>query len=267
MKNITLTLLIALFVLNAAWAQTPVPAKAQSKPIALTGAVAHLGNGQVIQNSIIAFDKGKLTLVLDATTSKVDLSRYEAINVAGKHVYPGFILPNSQIGLQEVSSVRAMNDYTERGELNPNIRALISYNTDTEYTASFRFNGVLLAEATPTGGLISGSSSVMEMEGWNWEDAAHTIDMGIHMNWPPMMRRQFDFNTFSFSESANKDYEKQVGELEQFFVEATAYGKLATKETNLKFEAMQGLFDGKKTLLMIWLNPQPKVMRCRSAAK
>lgn len=267
MKKLIYTLLMALFMLNTTWAQTPVPAKAQSKPIALTGGMAHLGNGKVIQNSIITFDKGKLTTVADATTVKLDLTGHEVINISGKHVYPGFILPNSQIGLQEVSSIRAMNDYTERGEINPNVRALISYNTDTEYTASFRFNGVLLAEATPVGGLISGSSSMMEMEGWNWEDAAHTVDVGIHMNWPPMMRRQFDFNTFSFSESVNNDYEKQVGELERFFAEAVSYGKLSSKEANLKFDAMQGLFDGKKTLLIHANNPKEIVASVRFAQR
>ncbi len=93
--------LIIFFVVLAqiVQAQTPVPAKPQTKPIALTGGVAHLGNGQVIQNSLIAFDKGKLTIVGDATTSKTDLSGYEVINITGKHVYPGFILPSSVVGL------------------------------------------------------------------------------------------------------------------------------------------------------------------------
>jgi imidazolonepropionase-like amidohydrolase len=181
---------LALVVASASvFAQAPAPAKAQAKPIALTGGVTHLGNGEVIQNSIIAFDKGKLTVVADATTSKIDLSAYEVIDINGKHVYPGFILPNSQLGLAEVSSIRAMNDNAETGILNPNVRSVISYNTDSEYIPTFRFNGVLLAETTPQGGLISGQSSVMEMEGWNWEDAAHTVDVGIHMNWPPLTRR------------------------------------------------------------------------------
>ncbi len=267
MKKIIYTFLIALLVWNTTAAQTPVPAKAQSKPTVLMGATAHLGNGSVIQNSIIAFDKGKLTIVADATVTRMDLSGYEVIDVSGKHVYPGFILPNSQVGLQEVSSVRAMNDYTERGELNPNVRSVISYNTDTEYTPTFRFNGVLLAEATPTGGLISGSSSVMEMEGWNWEDAALAVDIGIHMNWPPLVRRQFDFNTFTFAETANKEYEKQVSDLERFFAEAAAYGKLAAKEANLKFDAMQGLFDGKKTLLIHANNPKEIVASVRFAQR
>lgn len=248
-------------------AQTPFPAKAQAKPVALTGATAHLGNGQVIQNAIVAFDKGKLTIVADATTSRFDLTGYEVINVSGKHIYPGFILPNSQIGLQEVSAIRAMNDYTERGEMNPNVRSIISYNTDTEYVPTYRFNGVLLAETTPTGGTISGTSSVVEMEGWNWEDAAHTVDIGVHLNWPPITRRQFDFNTFTFAESANKDYEKQVGELEMFFAEATSYGKLSSKEANLKMEAMQGLFDGKKTLFLHVSNPKEIVESVRFAQR
>ncbi|MCS6973658.1 MAG: amidohydrolase family protein [Cyclobacteriaceae bacterium] len=262
----TFVYITLLFLLGVAYAQTPVPAPPQSKPIALTGATAHLGNGQVINNAVVAFDKGKLTIVAPAS-SNPNLSGYEVINVSGKHIYPGFILPNSQVGLQEVTSIRAMNDFQERGEMNPNVRALIAYNTDSEFIPTFRFNGVLLAEATPTGGTISGTSSVMEMEGWNWEDAAHSIDIGIHMNWPSMMRRQFDFNTFTFSEQANNEYDKQVTELHQFFTEAKAYGQQAARETNLKFEAMQGLFDGRKILFIHAGSPKEIVESVRFAQR
>lgn len=267
MKKLIYIQFVALFIVQLAWAQKPVPAKPQSKPIALTGGVAHIGNGQVIQNSLITFDKGKLTAVADATVIKTDLSGYEVINIAGKHVYPGFILPSSQVGLQEVSSIRAMSDNSEAGEMNPNVRSVISYNADSEYPPSYRFNGVLLAESTPTGGTISGSSSLMEMEGWNWEDALHSADIAIHMNWPAIARRQFDFNTFSFSESPNKDYEKQVTALESFFADATSYGKLSSKEVNLKLEAVQGLFDGKKTLMIHANNPKEIVESVRSAQR
>ena len=249
------------------WTQTPVPAKPQEKPIALTGGTAHLGNGQVIENAIIGFDKGKLTLVADASKEKPDLSGYEVIDIKGKQVYPGFILPNSQVGLSEVSSIRAMHDDTEQGELNPNVRSVIAYNTDSEFIPTFRFNGVLLAETTPTGGLISGTSSVMEMDGWNWEDAVHTQDIGVHLNWPPRMKRQFDLSTFTFAETPNKDYDKQTGELQQLFDEATGYGKLTTKEVNLKFEALQGLFDGKKTLFIHADDPKGIVESIRFAQR
>lgn len=237
-------------------AQKPVPANPQSKPIALQGGVAHLGNGQVIKNSIITFDKGKLTLVADATVAKVDLTGYEVINISGQQVYPGFILPNSQVGLEEVSAIRAMSDSNEEGDLNPNVRSVISYNADSEFPPTFRFNGVLLAETTPRGGTIPGTSSVMEMEGWNWEDATHTADVAIHLNWPVFQRRQFDFNTFSFTQQPNKDHDKQVANLEKFFADALAYGSQSSKETNLKMEAMQGLFDGRKALIIHTNNPK-----------
>ncbi len=265
MKRINIFILAALITVNIAWAQKPVPAAPQSKPIALTGGTAHIGNGQVLQNALITFDKGKITTVVDATTAKVDLSGYEVINIAGKHVYPGFILPNSQIGLEEGRSIRAMSDSNEEGDLNPNVRAVISYNADSEYPPTFRFNGVLLAETTPRGGTIPGSSSLMEMEGWNWEDALHTADMGIHLNWPAITRRQFDFNTFTSSEAPNKDYEKDVTNLEHFFMDAAAYGQQSSREENLKLDAMQGLFDGSKTLFIHADNPKEIISSIKSS--
>jgi imidazolonepropionase-like amidohydrolase len=254
-------------MVNIAWAQKPVPAPAQSKPIALTGGTAHIGNGQVMENALITFDKGKITNVVNAATVKLDLSGYDVISITGKHVYPGFILPNSQVGLEEVSSIRAMSDSNEEGEFNPNVRAVISYNADSEFPPTFRFNGVLLAETTPQGGTIPGSSSLMEMEGWNWQDALHTADIGIHMNWPAISRRQFDFSTFTVSETPNKDYDKQVNSLEHFFMDAAAYGQQTSKETNLKMEAMQGLFNGTKTLMINAANPKEIVSSIRTAQR
>lgn len=265
-KIISYSIALILLTAHCVQSQTPVPAKPQDKKIVLSGGVAHLGNGTVIQNSVIGFDKGKLTIVADAATNP-SISGYEEVKITGKHVYPGFILPNSQMGLTEVSSIRAMNDFNERGEMNPNVRALPAYNTDNELTSTMRFNGILLAESTPTGGLISGSSSVMEMEGWNWEDAAHSVDISIHLNWPPRMKREFDFATFSFSEVVNKDYDKNVNDLNQFFADAIAYGKLGSKERNLKMEAMQGLFDGKKSLSIHTDHPKEIIESVRFAQK
>lgn len=250
MKKIINILLVSVLVVSTVTAQVPIPAKAQDKPILLIGGVAHIGNGQVIQNSAIGFDKGKITLVADATAGNINQAGYEIININGKHVYPGFILPNSQIGLQEVSSVRAMSDMAERGAMNPNVRSIISYNTDSEFMATFRYNGVLLAETTPVSGRISGTSSVVEMEGWNWEDAAHTVDMGMHVNWPSKMTSTFDFATFTRKTEPNKEYDNQVAELGDYFKDAIAYGAASSKVANLKLGAMLGLFSGDKTLFL-----------------
>lgn len=248
MKRIINSIVLCAFVVMPALAQVPIPVGDQEGPILLTGGVAHLGNGEIIENSAIGFDNGKLTIV--GTAGQVDASAYEEVKIDGKHVYPGFILANSQVGLVEVSSIRAMRDNAERGSINPNVRSIVSYNTDSEFIATFRFNGVLLAETTPVGGRVSGTSSVVEMEGWNWEDAAHTVDMGLHVNWPSKMNTRFDFATFTRQSLPNKDYDKQVMELADHFNDAVAYGSAADKVTNLKMDAMQGILDGSKTLFL-----------------
>lgn len=249
MKNLIYIFFICCLVVDTINAQVPIPVSEQAGPILLKGGVAHLGNGQVIRNSVIGFDKGKLTIVADVNRAP-NSDGYKVIDISGQHVYPGFILPNSQLGLVEVSSVKAMNDNAERGSINPNVRSVVAYNTDSELIATMRFNGILLAETTPTGGTISGCSSVMEMEGWNWEDACHTMDIGIHLNWPPRLRRQFDFNTFTVNTTPNKNYDKDVENLKKHFSDAVAYHQMEHKEANLKLEAMKGLFAGTQTLFI-----------------
>ena len=71
-----------------------------------------------------------------------------------------------------------------QSDLNPNVRSLIAFNTDSKVIPTVRSNGVLLAQPTPEGGTISGQSSVMMLDGWNWEDAAYKKDIGIHLTWP-----------------------------------------------------------------------------------
>jgi len=247
-KSAYIILFLCLGVFYQGFSQVPIPVKAQSNPILLKGGTAHLGNGQVIQNSLIGFDNGKLTLVQAA--GNLDESAYQVIDINGKHVYPGFILANSQMGLEEVSSIRAMSDSREHGTINPNIRAVISYNTDSEFIPTMRFNGILLSETTPRGGTVSGTSSVMELEGWNWEDAAHTLDMGLHLNWPSRINRRFDFATFTRKSEPNKNYSKNIAGLKDHFAATKAYQEAPTKTKNLKLNAMMGLFDGSKTLFL-----------------
>jgi imidazolonepropionase-like amidohydrolase len=245
-------ILLIIFIASISWAvaQVPTPADSQSEAILLTGGVAHLGNGDVINNSLIGFDRGRLTLVADASSAKIDVVGYKVIDISGQHVYPGFILPNSPVGLQEVSAVRHMNDYDETGEINPNVRALVSYNTDSELPPTFRFMGILMAESTPTGGRVSGTSSLMNMDGWNWQDAANTPDVAIHMNWPARTSRQFDFATFTFSSKPNRDYDSQVSVVGALLDDVISYAAISGKERNLKLEAMQGLLDGSKVLMI-----------------
>jgi len=239
---------VFLFITTLAFftnAQNPPPAKPQSEPILIVGATAHIGNGKVIENSAIVFDNGKITFVGDANT--VDASRYKrSIDAHGKHVYPGLINFNSTTGLTEIDLVRSTWDYNEVGDLNPNVRSIIAYNTDSKITPTIRCNGVLLEQIVPYGGTITGQSSVVELDAWNWEDAAYKTDDGIHLNWPRMTVSKAPGT--DPEDKQREQMNKQIDNIEQLFREAMAYSKSSPTEKNLKFEAMKGLFDGSKKL-------------------
>ena len=186
MKYIKLILLSILCVFTGNAQQTP--ADTQSKSIAIVGGTAHLGNGTVIQNSLITFESGILQTVSEYKGTE-DLSDMEIIDSKEQHIYPGFIVPNSTLGLIEIDAVRASDDESELGTWNPHIRSLIAYNTESKVVESMRPNGVLLAQITPRGGRISGTSSIVQLDAWNWEDATIKTDDGIHLNWPSTFSR------------------------------------------------------------------------------
>lgn len=228
-------------------AQNPAPAKPQSETILIMNGTAHLGNGQVIENSAIGLENGKIIMIADATRIRLDKSKYKrTINAAGKHVYPGLIDCNSTLGLTEIDLVRSTRDFYEVGQMNPNVRSVIAYNTDSKLIPTVRSNGVLLTQVTPAGGTISGQSSVVEMDGWNWEDAVYKMDEGIHLNWPQMYIYK---STPDNEENQRIRMQKGLDEIESFFRDAKEYAaENPPAEKNVRFEAMRGLFDGSKKL-------------------
>ncbi len=246
MKHILIAL-IALLPLGL-MAQNPAPGTPQTKPIVLTGATIHVGNGQVVQNGVISFDKGMITNVGPASTA-VDRANAEVIDLAGKHIYPGVIAMGSTIGIQEIASVRATLDYEEIGEINPHIRSLVAYSTDSEVIPTLRTSGILLAQAAPQGGTVSGSSSVFNTDGWNWEDAVLKKDDGIWLNWPPYLARSFNYEDFSITTKKNEKRAEAISLLESTFADAKAYDEINDPaNTNIRLDAMRGLFAGTQNL-------------------
>ena len=146
--------------------------------------------------------------------------------------------------------MRATNDFNEVSGYNPHIRALVAFNSDSKIIPTVRTKGVLFAQVTPRGGVISGTSSIMALDGWNWEDAAIKKDDGVHVNFPQSIQ-----NNGWWAEpqpaSENKKYSEQMNELRKFFADAKAYcGEQSPEEKNLRFEAMRGIFDGTKNLYL-----------------
>ncbi|MES2131036.1 MAG: amidohydrolase family protein [Bacteroidota bacterium] len=221
------------------------------KRVLLMNGTAHIGNGQVIENSYVSFADGKIDLVADARLTKLDMSKFDTtIDVSGKHIYPGFIAPNCILGLQEAEAVRQTSDYAEVGDYNPHIRSLIAYNTESKILETVKANGVLYAQSTPRYGIISGSSSVLATEGWNWEDAVLKADDGIHLNFPNSVQKRGWWAEPMPSEK-NTKFQEQLNDLTAFFENAKAYSVSPTiSEVNLRFEAMKGVFNGNKNLYL-----------------
>ena len=166
-------------------AQVPVVAPIQKRNIVLTGGTIHTGTGEVIENGVVVFSGGKITAIGKVSVITVDKAGSEIIDVTGKQVYPGLIYPNTSLGLVEIGSgVEVATDNREIGDLNPNVRAIAAYNTDSHVIPVVRSNGILIAQIVPTGTLLPGTSSVVQLDAWNWEDAAYRIDNGIQMGWP-----------------------------------------------------------------------------------
>lgn len=237
--------IVLLFISLLGFAQQ-TPAPKQNKSILIIGAKAHLGNGEVIENSLISIIDGKIATIGDATLMKP--AKHDIIiEAAGKHVYPGFIAPNSTLGLVEIDAVRASDDESEIGEFNPHVRSIIAYNTESVVTETTRPNGVLLAQITPRGGRISGTSSIVQLDAWNWEDAIIKENDGIHLNWPRSYSR-----TGWWAEpggiEANKNYESQIKTIQDYFDNAFAYLNTKNSKKDIPFEAMKGIQNGEKKL-------------------
>lgn len=253
MKKIFLSILSLGFL--AAHSQSNVlPAPKQSQPIAITGATVHVGNGQVLNNATVVMVDGKITAVganvqIPAGAQKID--------AAGKHVYPGLILSSSNLGLVEISSIRATNDVREIGDMNPDVHSITAYNVDSKVINTLRSNGILLANVVPEGGILSGTSSIVQLDAWTSKDAAYKTDEGIHLNMPLLMTPPNRFGGFGGGVGGPnaqqpdpvKEGLDKIDKIKSFFREAKAFNsETEHSETNLKYESVKGLFDKSQKL-------------------
>jgi imidazolonepropionase-like amidohydrolase len=256
MKKIFSFFAAVLFITSTATSQPDIyPAAANEGIIAITHATIHVGNGSIINDGTILINKGKI----ENTGSNIPIpAGAKVFDVKGKQVYPGIISAISNLGLKEVSGgVRGTDDYDEIGTMNPSVRSIVAYNTDSKVTNVLRSNGILLANVIPqdedgSNQLISGTSTVVQLDAWNWEDAAYKMDGQMHVNMPSLVVRSSRFSMpGSDAPDPVKKALEQIDELNSFFKQAKAYlAEPVHKETNLNFEAARNLFDKKQKLFV-----------------
>ncbi len=212
-------------------AQVVIPTTPQEQAVVLRGATIHTVTKGVIQNGTIVLERGKITAIGGADIAAPRGAK--VVDVTGKHIYPGLIDAYSTVGITEIDAVEVSNDITELGDFNPNVRAEIAVNPESRHIGTTRSAGVLVAFSTPGGGLISGLSSAMSLEGWTWEEMSMKGAAALNVNWPDPNARQ---RRGGFggpppggpggrggAQPAPKTYDDLVQEIKNYFAEARAY--------------------------------------------
>jgi imidazolonepropionase-like amidohydrolase len=223
----------------------PIFSFAQNK-ILLVNGFLHVGNGNTLETALVGIENGKITLIGNALTTKIQKDYWDTIiQLNGQHIYPGFVAPNSTLGLTEIDAVRATRDFNDVGTYNPHVRSQVAYNVESRVIQTVRTNGVLIAQATPRGGSISGTSSLMFLNGWNWEDATVLKDDGIHVNWPSSIDGG-GWWAEPAPKKRNENYEKSKQELVRFFELAQVYSNSNSPQFDQRLEAMKSCFQKDK---------------------
>jgi imidazolonepropionase-like amidohydrolase len=231
-------------------ANPEIPGAPQGGPVALVGGTVHPVSGAAIDKGMVVFDLGKIVAVgADATIP----DNAKRVDVTGKHVYPGLIDANSQLGLLEVQSVAGPYDVEETGLINPNVRAEVAVNPDSELIPVSRSGGVLAVLTAPAGRLIVGTSACMVLDGWTWEDMCLQGAIGLHVVWPRMQPLEaWWIETSAADQLSSRD--RSLAAIRQAFADARAYraAKLAAAsnpqaapEHDARWEAMLPVLEGK----------------------
>ncbi|MEX2121010.1 MAG: amidohydrolase family protein [Pirellulales bacterium] len=229
---------VALGAARQSGASPEVPGAPQNHPIVLTGGTIHPVSGPEIPGGAILFEGGKIVavgtdLALPPNTERIDL--------AGQHVYPGLIDAFTPLGLVEIPSVRATRDQSETGAINPNVKAQVAINPDSELIPVARSAGILTVLSTPAGGLVSGCSALIHLDGWTWEDMTVRAGVGMHLTWPRMAPTY----TWRMEASAQEQLatrDKSLTQIRQALTDARAYltaknGRASAGASPLKFDA------------------------------
>lgn len=237
------------FCSGAAAQETIYPAPPATGMVLIKNGTVHTGTGQVLTNTSVLINKGKIEKI----GADIPAGNATVVDAAGKHVYPGLILSNSNIGLKEIGSqVRGSNDFNELGELNPNIQSIVAYNTESKIINTLRSNGILLANIIPSGQLLAGSSSVVQFDAWSYEEAAYNKNGAMHFYMPSLFNRPSGFGRPGREPDADplKSAMDRIEKVKAFFREAKVYEAQKNPETNLKFESVKGLFDKSQKLFV-----------------
>jgi len=235
--------ILLLFTTSILFSNDQIPGTEQKRPILLRGGTLHTVSGDVLKEYDLLFAEGRIITIDEQIQPSPETDIYE---IYGKHVVPGFVAGYTRIGLTEISAVKQTNDHSEIGDINPNVRANVAYNPDSDLIPVTRSNGVLVVNSAPSSGRVPGQSSVMLLDGWTWEDATLKHPAALNINWP-YMYINFEKNRKKNDKAQRDEYDQQIREIDQLIRNVRAYHHRRSakerkaehkQETDLRLESM-----------------------------
>ncbi|MFQ5350704.1 MAG: amidohydrolase family protein, partial [Thermoanaerobaculia bacterium] len=196
-----------------------VATTAGAELLAFTGATLHPVSSPPVEGGVMLVEDGKITAVAGNLEIPADARRIE---LDGKHLYPSFIHPFSALGLVEIRSVRGTVDTTEVGDVNSNVRAEVAFHADSQLLPVTVSGGVLVAHVTPRGGLFNGTSALMRLAGWNWQDMTLAAPLAMHLDFPDLRPPVGRFRRLS-QEEVDKEKKRALEVLDRTLADARAY--------------------------------------------
>jgi imidazolonepropionase-like amidohydrolase len=226
-----LAIMLLLTATSRLQANPEIPGAQPKTPVALVGATIHPISGPALQNGTLLFNKGRITKIGKGIPIPAGS---QVINLKGKHIYPALFDSMTNTGLVEVKAVRASVDEAETGTINPNVKAQVAVNPDSELIPVTRSNGILLTLTAPSGGTIAGQAAVIQLDGWTWEDMTLQASAGMIIKWPNMAAVA-DWWVEKSAKQQIEDRDKTLKNLRKTFENAEAYRR--ARKANVKGQA------------------------------
>lgn len=181
-----------------------------------------------IKNGSVLIVNGKI----EAVGTNIPASEAEVIDCTGQFIYPGLFDGGGRLGLVEVNSVPETQDFSEIGNVTPNMQALVAVNPNSEAIPVTRVSGVTTTLANPSGGVFPGTAALINLNGYT-PDQMYAGFKGIILNFPTSARRStWDRRS---EEDVMKDAEKAQKNLNEIWGKAEKYHKMKTANAELDY--------------------------------
>jgi len=222
-----------------------------SSLIAIKGAYIIPVCGEDIEEGTILINSNKIEAVGKDIPIPKEASIIEA---KGLFAYPGLIDSFCYLGLSEIGAVRATVDNRETGQLNPQVKAVEALRPDSMHIPIARSNGITAAVISPSGGIISGQSGLIKLNGWTPDEMVVKSSVAMFIQFPSIPRFPGRRET-----QPPEDVSKRIKELKKILHDARYYQKRKQAAQKNLFLPLPE-FDEKLELLLPVVNAEIPVM-------